>query len=297
MNVLSLIIKREFIAKVRNKSFIVMTFLGPLLFVGMSFLIGYLSSMNKDSITEIAIHDESGLLKNNFKNTKHTHYIDLSLMPIDVAKDTANNNYEGLLFIPKVDSLQLLLDKVEYISEDSPSLEFISKVEKVVDSTLTSDRLKTMGLDADKIDKGIVVRNSKKGEKFKALDNKEYVLENEMCVISDNTGILGLGGIIGGTRSGTEIETKNVLIEAAYFSPRSIRKTSKALNIDTDAKFRFERGIDPLSSEEGLQRAAELIKKICGGEVSKFDVQKIEKMINVKNINFLLSLDLINSFK
>ena len=130
--------------------------------------------------------------------------------------------------------------------------------------------------DADKIDKGIVVRNSKKGEKFKALDNKEYVLENEMCVISDNTGILGLGGIIGGTRSGTELETKNVLIEAAYFSPRSIRKTSKALNIDTDAKFRFERGIDPLSSEEGLQRAAELIKKICGGEVSKFDVQKIE---------------------
>ena len=103
--------------------------------------------------------------------------------------------------------------------------------------------------DADKIDKGIVVRNSKKGETFKALDNKDYTLENEMCVISDNSGVLGLGGIIGGTRSGTELETKNVLIEAAYFNPRSIRKTSKVLNIDTDAKFRFERGIDPLSVE------------------------------------------------
>jgi phenylalanyl-tRNA synthetase beta chain len=134
--------------------------------------------------------------------------------------------------------------------------------------------------DADKIDKGIIIRNSKKGETFKALDNKEYTLETDMCVISDNSGVLGLGGIIGGTRSGTELETKNVLIEAAYFNPRSIRRTSKVLNIDTDAKYRFERGIDPLSIEQGLQRAAELIKKICGGEVSKFDIQKVE---NIKN--------------
>jgi len=134
--------------------------------------------------------------------------------------------------------------------------------------------------DADKIDKGIIIRNSKKGEKFKALDDKDYNLENDMCVITDASGVLGLGGIIGGTRSGTEIDTKNVLIESAYFNPRSIRKTSKILNIDTDAKFRFERGIDPLSIEQGLQRAAELIKKICGGEISKFDIQKKE---NIKN--------------
>ena len=143
--------------------------------------------------------------------------------------------------------------------------------------------------DADKIDKEIIVRNSKKGEIFKALDNKDYTLESEMCVISDNSGILGLGGIIGGVRSGTELETKNVLIEAAYFNPRSIRKTSKILNIDTDAKFRFERGIDPLSIEEGLQKAAGLIKKICGGEVSKFDIQKVEK-IKDRIIKFEISL-------
>ena len=134
--------------------------------------------------------------------------------------------------------------------------------------------------DADKIDKGIIVRNSKKGETFKALDNKNYKLEKDMCVISDNSGVLGLGGIIGGTRSGTELETKNVVIEAAYFIPKSIRRTSKLLNIDTDAKFRFERGIDPLSIDQGLQRAAELIKKICGGEISKFDIQKIENSKN-----------------
>ena len=130
--------------------------------------------------------------------------------------------------------------------------------------------------DVDKIDKGIVVRNSKKNETFKALDNKDYKLEDGMCVISDASGVLGLGGIIGGNRSGTELDTKNVLIESAYFSPRLIRKSSKILNIDTDAKFRFERGIDPLSIEQGLEKAANLIQEICGGKLSEFDVQKIE---------------------
>ena len=129
--------------------------------------------------------------------------------------------------------------------------------------------------DADKIEKGIIVRNSKSGEEFTALDNKNYKLEKGMCVISDHKGVLGLGGIIGGVRSGTELDTKNILLESAYFEPRSIRNTAKKLNLDTDAKFRFERGIDPLSIENGLNKAALLIKEICGGEISKVDIQKI----------------------
>ena len=116
--------------------------------------------------------------------------------------------------------------------------------------------------DAEKIDTEIIVRNSKEGETFQALDNKEYTLDDGMCVISDKSGVLGLGGIIGGTRSGTEISTKNILLESAYFDTKSIRKTSKILNIDTDAKYRFERGIDPSSIEIGLQRGAELIQQI-----------------------------------
>ncbi|WP_415323498.1 phenylalanine--tRNA ligase subunit beta [Candidatus Pelagibacter sp. Uisw_127] len=143
--------------------------------------------------------------------------------------------------------------------------------------------------DVDKIDKGIIVRNSKKGETFEALDSKEYKLDDEMCVISDASGVLGLGGIIGGTRTGTALDTKNVLIESAYFSPRSIRKSSKKLNIDTDAKFRFERGIDPLSIEQGLERAASLIQEICGGVVSEFDTQKIED-VKKKSLKFNPSL-------
>ena len=139
--------------------------------------------------------------------------------------------------------------------------------------------------DADKIDKEIIVRSSKDGEEFDGLDNKRYKLKKGMCVISDKSHVLGLGGIIGGKKTSTEFETKNILLESAYFLPSSIRKTAKELNINTDAKYRFERGIDPNSILEGLETATELILKICGGQASKFTFtgKKIQKN---KTINF-----------
>ena len=126
--------------------------------------------------------------------------------------------------------------------------------------------------DADKIDQEIIVRNSKKGESFEALDNKKHTLGNNMCAITDKSGVLGLGGIIGGTRSSTEFSTKNILLESAYFFPSPIRKTSKILNIDTDAKYRFERGIDPHSIKLGLELGMCMILDMCGGEASKFSI-------------------------
>jgi phenylalanyl-tRNA synthetase beta chain len=145
--------------------------------------------------------------------------------------------------------------------------------------------------DADKIDQEIIVRNSKKGESFEALDNKKYILQNNMCTISDKSGVLGLGGIIGGTRSGTEFSTKNILLESAYFFPSPIRKTSKILNIDTDAKYRFERGIDPDSIKLGLELGMCMILDMCGGEASKFSiVGKIKderKIIDLEPEKFL----------
>jgi|TARA_B100001741_G_scaffold253672_1_gene215841 phenylalanyl-tRNA synthetase beta chain len=139
--------------------------------------------------------------------------------------------------------------------------------------------------DADKIHKGIIIRNSKKGENFKALDNKDYNLDNGMCVISDHQGVLGLGGIIGGTKSGTELNTKNILLESAYFDPEITRKTAKKLDLNSDAKFRFERGIDPNSILLGLEKASEMIVEICGGEASKIDIQST-KIFKSKKINF-----------
>ena len=137
---------------------------------------------------------------------------------------------------------------------------------------------------ADKINKEIIIRNSKLGESFEALDNKNYKLQNDMCVISDKSGVLGLGGIIGGTSTLTELDTKNILLESAYFLPTSIRKTSKVLNINTDAKYRFERGIDPNSIKEGLELAVALIIKICGGSASKFSI--VGSAIKKKSNNF-----------
>ena len=162
----------------------------------------------------------------------------------------------------------------------SVGLKPISAVVDITNYVMLDNNRPLHAYDADKIKNFITIRNSKSGEEFKALDNRIYKLENDMCVISDNRGVLGLGGIIGGTRSGTEFDTKNILLESAYFEPKSIRNTAKKLNLDTDAKFRFERGIDPLSIEDGLNTAALLIQEICGGEISKIDIQKIK---NYKN--------------
>ena len=190
------------------------------------------------------------------------------------------------------ESPKWLKDKIESLGQKS-----ISAIVDITNFVMLNLNRPLHAYDADKIDKEIIVRNSKKNEIFKALDNKEYKLDNNMCVISDKSGVLGLGGIIGGKRSGTEFNTKNILLESAYFLPKSIRKTSKKLNIDTDAKFRFERGVDPNSIELGLKEAAKLIKEICGGTISKFDIQKTQ--INKNNkIKFKISmLEKIAGFK
>ncbi|MDC3041735.1 phenylalanine--tRNA ligase subunit beta [Candidatus Pelagibacter sp.] len=177
--------------------------------------------------------------------------------------------------VKNIESPQWLKDKLTSIGQKP-----ISAIVDITNYVMIDINRPLHAYDADKIDKGIIVRNSKSGEEFTALDNKNYKLDDGMCVISDNKGVLGLGGIIGGTRSSTEFNTKNVLLESAYFDPKSIRKTAKNLNIDTDAKFRFERGIDQLSIENGLNKAAILIKEICGGEISKIDIQKIESYKN-----------------
>ena len=143
--------------------------------------------------------------------------------------------------------------------------------------------------DADKIDQEIIIRDSKEGEEFEALDNKKYKLKKGMCVIADKSSVLGLGGIIGGTKTSTELDSKNILLRSAYFLPSSIRKTSRDLGINTDAKYRFERRMNPNSVLEGLQFATELLK-ICGGQASKFTISgknsKKNKVIKFEIDNF-----------
>lgn len=146
MSILSLIIKREFIAKVRNKSFIVMTFLSPLLFVGIAAFVGYLGSMKAD-VKQIAIHDETGLFLSEFKNSEEYQYQNVSEIDVKVLKDSITNHYyEGLLFIPKVTDKELS-SKIQYISNDSPSLSFLSSLENTIAKKITKTNFEKANLD------------------------------------------------------------------------------------------------------------------------------------------------------
>ena len=101
MSKLNLIIRREFIAKVRNKSFIIMTFLSPLLFVGMGVFIGFLANMNKDTKTKIGILDTENVLLSQFENDKEYVYYNLNALDFKTAKDSAESGLDGLLYVPK----------------------------------------------------------------------------------------------------------------------------------------------------------------------------------------------------
>lgn len=146
MSVLTLIIKREFIAKVRNKSFIVMTFLSPILFIGIAFFVGYLGSLKAD-VKQIAIHDESGLFTSSFKNSDEYHYFDLSKTDMKILRDSVvSQYYEGVLYIPNADA-KSLEKSVQYISNDSPSISFLSDLEDVIANKITQINFEKAKLD------------------------------------------------------------------------------------------------------------------------------------------------------
>jgi ABC-2 type transport system permease protein len=151
MNKLLLIIKREFFAKVRNKSFLVMTFLSPLLFVGISVFVGYLSSMKAEQKT-IAIHDETARFVNEFKSDEEFKFLDVSQLPISILKDSIKSEYyEGLLVIPKMSDNKKLQKNIEYVSNDSPGVAFINELEDVIAKKMTAENFNAAGLDTLKI--------------------------------------------------------------------------------------------------------------------------------------------------
>ena len=123
--------------------------------------------------------------------------------------------------------------------------------------------------DADKVGKKLDMRLANSNEKILALDNKDYTLDVSSTVIADSNNALAIAGIIGGDHSGCTENTKNVFLEVAIFNPNSVAKTGRSLGINSDARYRFERGLDKNMVLEGLEYASYLINKICGGSVSK----------------------------
>lgn len=122
--------------------------------------------------------------------------------------------------------------------------------------------------DADKLKGDIIVRMAKAGESVLALDGRSYQLTEEMCVIADEARALGLGGVMGGEETGCSANTVNVVVESALFDPATIAMTGRALGILSDARYRFERGVDPASTIPGAELATQLILDLCGGEAS-----------------------------
>ncbi|HEX4004513.1 MAG TPA: phenylalanine--tRNA ligase subunit beta [Candidatus Acidoferrales bacterium] len=122
--------------------------------------------------------------------------------------------------------------------------------------------------DLDKLsEKRIVVRRARAGEKIRTLDGGERTLAKEMCVIADAQRAVAIAGVMGGAESEIGFSSRNILIESAWFDPISVRRTSKALGLRTEASYRFERGADPEMAELASRRAAELIQQVAGGEL------------------------------
>ncbi|MBL3575463.1 phenylalanine--tRNA ligase subunit beta [Rhodovulum sulfidophilum] len=126
--------------------------------------------------------------------------------------------------------------------------------------------------DIAKLGGGLRVHAAAGGEEFLALDGKTYVIEPGMTVISDATGVESLGGVMGGETTGCTEETVDVFLEAAYFDPIRTAMTGRALKINSDARYRFERGIDPAWTPEGIEAATRMILDLCGGEASELVV-------------------------
>ncbi len=147
MNKLPLIIRREYLAKVRNKSFVIMTFLSPILMVAMVVLIAYLTKLNDNEKRVIAVLNESDYFSNEFLTTESTSYVNFRDIDLETAKDsTSNLGYYGLLYIPKASDLEQVAEKSFFYSKDAPSTAVLSYLESVFEERLRQRRLVQLGV-------------------------------------------------------------------------------------------------------------------------------------------------------
>ena len=168
--------------------------------------------------------------------------------------------------------------------KNGPSPEWLQKrlaaiglrpINALVDITnfITFDRGRPLHVfDAAKVKGNITVRRAKNGEQLLALDGRSYTLDEAMCVIADERAVESLAGVMGGEESGCDANTTDVLIESALWDEFNIAQTGRKLGINTDARYRFERGVDPNFMLPGLELATKMVMDLCGGEPSEIVV-------------------------
>ena len=160
MGNLGLIIEREYLNKVTNKSFILATFLTPLIIVGFSLFIGYLTSVNNDTVKNISVVDQSGYFTNSLNNSDDLNFHFIDDFDLEEAKLISKTKSDyGLLFIPYYDDLNQIADSIMFISEDAPSISIISRIEGKIERLLTNRNFQKVGLDLDKINKSKISIN------------------------------------------------------------------------------------------------------------------------------------------
>ncbi|MBB4075967.1 phenylalanyl-tRNA synthetase beta chain [Bartonella fuyuanensis] len=142
--------------------------------------------------------------------------------------------------------------------------------------------------DADKIKGNLYVRCAHEGEQLQALNGKTYHLSTQDCVIADEEGIVSIAGIMGGVRTSCDEATRRVIIESALWEAQRIAQTGRTLGLISDARYRFERGVDPAFIETGLDIATELVLRLCNGEVSKAKIVGYQRQ-ETKQIAFPFS--------
>ena len=152
MNHLPLIIKREYLTKVKNKSFIVMTILSPIIMIALIAVVAYLSQLNNNKMRTISVLDESGLVTEIFKNTEHTNYNILNNVSLEDAKTIVEEaETYGLLHIPKQDSIDAIVKNIKFYSKETPSLSIMMGLESKLESKLRDIKLQEQGIDLEKL--------------------------------------------------------------------------------------------------------------------------------------------------
>ena len=263
--------------------------------------IDVLSNRAHDCFSHIGVAREVSVLTTNkfqraaggwrpnfkFQEDKKIKAKDVIKVEVKDKKDCPRYAAKVILGVKVASSPKWLQERLEVCG-----LQSINNIVDIANYVMLETGQPIHAFDLDKVKKRIIVRGAKKGEKIKALDEKTYQLDKDILVIADEEGAIGIAGIKGGQSTAIDSKTKNIIIEAANFDQRIIRRGSQKLKLRTDASWRFENGIDPNLIDFTQERVVSLIQKISGGIIAQGMIDFYPRKVFPKKIK--LDLDYVN---